>query len=86
MRERRQGLHYRDRQHQPGPIANVLQELALADADKLQAGNHRDAQDRAEAADDPGAEERGGALRQRSAMENLPPPLVELTSEPGRKS
>jgi hypothetical protein len=49
-----------------------LQELALRGR-RAPAGRHqRHAQDRAEAADDPGAEGGGGALRQRPRVEDLP--------------
>jgi hypothetical protein len=71
---RRQGLHHRHRQHQPRPDRQRLQELEIGRRRPAAGRHHRDAQDRAEAADDPGAEDRGGALRQRPAMEDLPPP------------
>src|SRR6185503_9438715 len=45
--------------------------------------HHRHAQDRAEAADDPGAEDRGGALRQRPAVEDLPAAAGRAHLQPG---
>ena len=75
------GLHHRDRQRQSRRDPPRCSELALDGRRRAAGSDHRDAQDRAESADDPGAEEpspRTSATTPRGAP--CARPLTELTA------
>ena len=68
----------------PGPIDKVYRNWQTGGRRQAAGRHHRHAQDRAEAADDPGAEGGDRALRQRSAVEDLPPAADRADFDSGK--
>src|SRR5262249_13409608 len=73
-----------DRQRQSGTDLGSVQELALERGRQAAGRHHRDAQDHAESADDPGVEGGHRALRQRSAVARRAPAARRAHAGPGK--